>query len=233
MKKRALILSGPTHEYFDPVRFIGNASSGKMGRALAEEALQQGMEVDWISGPVPAENLPENALNRPDLNLLRVISAEEMLTAARGKFAAADLILFAAAVADYRPSEKQAEKIEKTGKTISIELSPTPDIAATLCAAKRADQKAIGFALQTHDGETKAREKLRAKNLDGIVLNTPATLGAETGLFTWIDATSGESWGLLSKTDCAKRIFQKLRAPAPSLLEPSFHLSRGWEKPKL
>jgi len=210
MKKKVLILSGPTHEYFDPVRFIGNASSGKMGRALAEEALQRGLDVDVITGPVPAENLPGGSRNRPDLNLLRVTSAEEMLAAALKKFAAADLILFAAAVADYRPSGKQAEKIEKSGKAVSIELSPTPDIAATLCAKKRPDQKAIGFALQTNDGEAKAREKLRAKNLDGIVLNTPATLGAETGLFTWIEASASDAWGVLSKADCAKRIFEKL-----------------------
>ena len=209
MKKRVLILSGPTHEYFDPVRFIGNASSGKMGKALAEEALQNGLAVDLITGPVSAENLPVPPPNGSDLTLLRVTSAGEMLSAAQDLFAAADLILFAAAVADYRPDEKQAEKISKTGSPIAIQLLPTPDIAATLCAGKRPDQQAIGFALQTHDGEAKALEKLRVKKLDGIVLNTPATLGAETGLFTWIDETGVEPWGVLSKPECAKRIFGK------------------------
>ncbi len=222
--KKVLILSGPTHEYFDPVRFIGNASSGKMGKALAEEALKRGMEVEFISGPVPDANLPgrdrspsgpsgalgEHAL--PDLNITRVTSAEEMLAAAQKKFAAADLIIFAAAVADFQPLEKSAEKFPKVGNNITIELKPTPDIAAALCANKRKDQIAIGFALQTHDGETKARKKLVSKNLDGIVLNTPATLGAESGLFTWIDKQGLENWNSLNKVDCAKRIFIRLES---------------------
>ena len=203
--KKVLILSGPTHEYFDPVRFIGNASSGKMGKALTEEAIFQGLEVDFISGPVPKENLP--SIGKP---ITHVTSAEEMLAAAQTKFAEADIIIFAAAVADFQPLEKSDEKFPKIGKNISIELRPTPDIAATLCANKRDDQVAIGFALQTHDGEAKAKEKLAAKNLDGIVLNTPATLGAETGLFTWIDPKSVDAWGSLTKADCAKRIFDRI-----------------------
>jgi len=231
MNKRVLILSGPTHEYFDPVRFIGNASSGKMGKALAEEAIRLGMEVEFISGPVPEGNLPnvdavspphpdrkENAVRTPRLHIQKVVSAKEMLSAAREKFIAADLIIFAAAVADFQPLEKSDEKFPKVGTNISIELKPTPDIAATLCANKRKDQIAIGFALQTHDGEAKAREKLVSKNLDGIVLNTPATLGTESGLFTWIDSPirqaqgrqSLENWGSLDKADCAKRIFIRL-----------------------
>jgi phosphopantothenoylcysteine decarboxylase/phosphopantothenate--cysteine ligase len=96
--KRVLILSGPTHEYFDPVRFIGNASSGKMGKALAEEAVFQGLEVDFISGPVPDVNLPN--IGKP---ITHVTGAEEMLAAAQAKFAEADIILFAAAVADFQP----------------------------------------------------------------------------------------------------------------------------------
>jgi phosphopantothenoylcysteine decarboxylase/phosphopantothenate--cysteine ligase len=202
--KKVLILSGPTHEYFDPVRFIGNASSGKMGKALAEEALKRGLDVEFISGPVPDCNLPDNA------QITRVTSTEEMLAAAKEKFATADLIIFAAAVADFQPLEKSAVKLQKAGENLTIELKPTPDIAATLCANKRKDQIAIGFALQTNDGEAKAREKLVSKNLDGIVLNTPATLGAESGLFTWIDSQGLENWGLLSKTECVKRIFSQI-----------------------
>jgi phosphopantothenoylcysteine decarboxylase/phosphopantothenate--cysteine ligase len=200
--KKALILSGPTHEYFDPVRFIGNASSGKMGKALAEEALKRGMEVEFISGPVPEANLPNIGKK-----IVRATSADEMLAAAQEKFASADVIIFAAAVADFQPLEKLAEKFPKVGNNITIELKPTPDIAATLCANKRKNQVAIGFALQTHDGEAKAREKLISKNLDGIVLNTPATLGAESGFFTWIDKQGLENWGSLDKTECAKSIF--------------------------
>ncbi|MBI9020662.1 MAG: phosphopantothenoylcysteine decarboxylase [Verrucomicrobia bacterium] len=205
--KKVLILSGPTHEYFDPVRFIGNASSGKMGKALAEEAIFQGLEVDFISGPVPAENLP--SIGKP---IVHITSAEEMLAAAQEKFASADIIIFAAAVADFQPLEKSDEKVPKLGTNLTIELKPTPDIAATLCAKKRPDQIAVGFALQTHDGEAKAKEKLASKNLDGIVLNTPATLGAETGLFTWIDLQGLENWGSLSKAECAKRIFTRLES---------------------
>ena len=228
-RKKVLILSGPTHEYFDPVRFIGNASSGKMGKALAEEALSQGFEVDFISGPVPDANLPNvdavspphhssmgNATRASRLHLEKVTSAEEMLSAAQAKFAAADIIIFAAAVADFQPLEKSDEKGPKLGTNLTIELKPTPDIAATLCANKRDDQIAIGFALQTHDGEAKAREKLTKKNLDGIVLNTPATLGAESGFFTWINSpvrqAQGrqplENWGHLSKTECASQLFK-------------------------
>jgi phosphopantothenoylcysteine decarboxylase/phosphopantothenate--cysteine ligase len=211
--QKVLILSGPTHEHFDPVRFIGNASSGKMGKALAEEALFQGLDVDFISGPVPENNLPGAA--RPEgtrrASVIHVTSAEEMLSAAQAKFAEADIIIFAAAVADFQPLEKSDQKFPKVGNNITIDLKPTPDIAATLCADKRDDQIAVGFALQTHDGEANARAKLAKKNLDGIVLNTPATLGAETGLFTWIDFQTLENWGTLNKADCAKRIFEHIK----------------------
>ncbi len=206
--KKILILSGPTHEYFDPVRFIGNASSGKMGKALAEEALSRGLDVGFISGPVPDTNLPD--IGKP---VTRVTSAQEMLAAAQAEFGTADLIVFAAAVADFQPLEKSDEKVPKLGKNMSIELRPTPDIAATLCANKRDGQVAVGFALQTHDGEAKAKEKLAKKNLDGIVLNTPATLGADSGLFTWIDPQTVEPWGPLDKADCARYIFAKMIAP--------------------
>ena len=221
--KKVLILSGPTHEYFDPVRFIGNASSGKMGKALAEEAIGRGMDVEFITGPVPDRNLPVNPAlashyiddcflpKERRLNIRKVVSAEEMLSAAKETFAAADLIVFAAAVADYQPEETLSKKLPKTGGNISLELKPTPDIAATLCAKKRGDQIAVGFALQTHDGETKAKEKLSKKNLDGIILNTPATLGAENGLFTWIHPTGTEEWGSLEKSKCAQKIFNQMQ----------------------
>lgn len=221
--KKVLILSGPTREYIDPVRFIGNASSGKMGKALAEEALKQGLDVDFITGPVADANLPnagaissshpvgrKNAVRTPRLQIRKVISAEEMLAAAQEKFPKADTVIFAAAVADFRPASRSDKKLPKSEQTLSIRLEPTPDIAATLCADKRTDQIAIGFALQTHGGEAKAREKLISKNLNGIVLNTPATLGAETGTFTWIDQTGANAWGAIDKIDCANRILDKI-----------------------
>lgn len=197
-----MILSGPTHEHLDPVRYIGNASSGKTGQALAEEALRRGMDVDFISGPVAGTNLP------PVKNTVLVTSAEEMLDAAREKFDAADIIIFAAAVADFRPVRREPRKIEKAGRR-TLELEPTPDIAATLCANKRKGQIAIGFALQTHDGEAAARAKRISKHLDGIVLNTPASLGAASGVYAWIDEAGVEPWGALAKAECAANILDR------------------------
>ncbi len=201
-----LILSGPTHEYIDPVRFIGNASSGLMGKAIAEEAAARGHAVEFVSGPVAEQNLPAGA------NIHRVTSAEEMLAKAKKLFPKADVIIFAAAVADYAPAEKLSEKMAKSTDELVLRLHPTPDIARTLCAKKRVDQKAIGFALQTADGETNARRKLAAKNLDGIVLNTPATLGAADGTFSFLaaDAESFDEWGRINKADCARRIIDAL-----------------------
>lgn len=183
-----------------------------MGKALADEALRRGLEVEFISGPVPDGNLPN--LRKP---VIRVSSAEEMLEAAQQKFGEADIILFAAAVADFQPAEKNGEKIPKSGHPITVKLIPTPDIAATLCKNKRSDQIAVGFALQTHDGEANARRKLISKHLNGILLNTPATLGAETGTFTWISRSPlpsndlrTELWGFINKVTCSHQLFEWL-----------------------
>jgi phosphopantothenoylcysteine decarboxylase/phosphopantothenate--cysteine ligase len=208
MEKRVLILSGPTHEYIDPVRFIGNASSGRMGKAIAEEATARGCSVDFVTGPVADAHLPGL---RDSGRIHPVTSAEEMLEKSSAFFEAANLVVFAAAVADYTPAETFAEKIAKSDEML-LHLKATPDIARTLCAQKRDDQIAIGFALQTADGETNARRKLEAKNLDGIVLNTPATLGADTGTFSFLSrhAESFDEWGRIDKTDCARRILDEL-----------------------
>ena len=204
MNKRLLILSGPTHEYIDPVRFIGNASSGRMGKAIAEEAVRRGYAVDFITGPVPEENLP--CVNADRLH--PVTSAEQMLSQAKALFDAADSVIFAAAVADYAPVKPSDEKITKSDDEWILRLRPTPDIARTLCAVKAAGQRAIGFALQTSDGEAHARRKLMEKNLDGIVLNTPASFGAEKGTFSFLSrhANAFEAWGFISKNECARRI---------------------------
>ena len=206
-----LILSGPTHEYIDPVRFIGNASSGLMGKAIAEEAIKQSFAIDFISGPVSDSNLPELS-NRG--KIYRITSAEEMLNAAAERIESADAIIFAAAVADYTPAEKQKEKMDKSTGTLTLRLKPTADIAKTLCAAKRPEQVAIGFALQTTNGEEYARKKLSGKNLDGIVLNTPATLGAATGTFSFLsrDADRFEQWGCIGKPLCAEKIIKSICA---------------------
>ncbi|MEI6892757.1 MAG: phosphopantothenoylcysteine decarboxylase [Pontiella sp.] len=209
IRKRILILSGPTHEYIDPVRFIGNASSGRMGKAIAEEAMLCGFDVCFISGPVSPENLPDLG----DCGSIHpVLSAEEMLEMGDKFFSSSEIIIFVAAVADYTPIEKKTAKMAKSTDDLTLKLKATADIAKTLCRSKRNNQIAIGFALQTEDGEKKARQKLAHKNLDGIVLNTPATLGATTGTFSFLAApgTTFEHWGRISKSACAATLFQSL-----------------------
>lgn len=199
--KNVLILSGPTREHLDPVRFIGNPSSGKMGKALAEAARREGAEVAFISGPVPGSNLP--AVDE----LVKVVSAEEMLAAAEHRFRAADIVLYVAAVADYTPVERRSTKAPKETGNVTIELKATPDIAATLCAHKRPEQVCIGFALQTEDGERHAQRKLKAKHLDAIVLNYIDTLGAADGRFSFIAVDAEpQHWGRLDKRSCAQGI---------------------------
>jgi phosphopantothenoylcysteine decarboxylase/phosphopantothenate--cysteine ligase len=131
-----------------------------------------------------------------------------MLAAARTYINAADVVIFAAAVADFAPAEPMTEKMAKPSDEFTLRLRPTPDIAATLCAGKPAGQIAIGFALQTGSGEMEARLKLASKNLDGIVLNTPASLDAPTGHFRFLSNRTDafEEWGETDKTDCARRI---------------------------
>jgi phosphopantothenoylcysteine decarboxylase/phosphopantothenate--cysteine ligase len=149
MPKRILILSGPTHEYIDPVRFIGNASSGLMGKALAEEAGKRKCEISFISGPVAKDNLPTVGNH---LTLVQVVGAEEMLQQAAAHFQSSDIIIFAAAVADYTPIEQRPAKMAKSEEDLLLHLKATPDIAKTLCADKSVNQIAIGFALQTEYG---------------------------------------------------------------------------------
>lgn len=209
--KRVLVLSGPTREHFDPVRYIGNPSSGKMGREIALAALARGASVEFVSGPVSAANLPgarNGASNR--LSIEKVVSAEEMLGAARERFASADIVVYVAAVADYRPVERSETKGAKKSGRLTMELEATPDIAATLCAEKQPGQICIGFALQTDNGEARAREKLARKSLDGIVLNYVDTLGADDGAFTFIPAHGSlAEWGRLDKETCAGRILDE------------------------
>ena len=208
MKRSVLILSGPTHEYIDPVRFIGNASSGKMGKAIAEAAAERGCRVEFVTGPVEQQTLPAVKNGR----IHKVMSAEEMLTTAKELFENVDIVIFAAAVADYAPAERRTEKMARSADELVLRLRPNPDIAQTLCAEKRDDQTAIGFALQTADGEANARRKLEEKNLDGIVLNTPTTLGAENGTFSFLARHSAhfDEWGCINKTACAEKIFEAL-----------------------
>jgi len=204
--KRVLILSGPTCEHIDPIRFISNASSGKMGKALAEQAAQQGADVTFVTGPVPEANVPCHASIRVE----KVVSADNLLQTGRQHFPQSDVIVYAAAVADYRPAKFTEEKMPKQTGAVTLSLEATPDVAATLNKEKRPGQIAVGFALQTHDGEKRALEKMRAKKFDGIVLNSPDALGGDNGSYTFFDATSEQpaQWGKLAKQECATRIYR-------------------------
>ncbi|HEY8240214.1 MAG TPA: bifunctional phosphopantothenoylcysteine decarboxylase/phosphopantothenate--cysteine ligase CoaBC, partial [Kiritimatiellia bacterium] len=201
--RRVLVISGPTREHFDPVRFIGNPSTGKMGRALAQEALASGADVEFVTGPVPESSIPQG----PRLNIHHVVSARDMLAASQKFYDEADVVIYAAAVADYAPAEYHDKKLPKKEGDLTIRLEATPDIAATLNQRKRPGQVVIGFALQTHDGLPKARAKLEKKRLDGIVLNALDAMGGDSGAYTYIASTGvDENWGRLDKRDCARRI---------------------------
>ncbi len=167
---RILITAGPTREHLDPVRYLSNGSSGKMGYALAAAAVGRGWQVDLVSGPV--------ALAAPaNVALTRVVSAAEMMSACRERFAACDVFVAVAAVADYRPKTRAAGKQKKTGGPVTLELEPTVDILATLAAGKRSDQIVVGFAAETSDVEAYAREKMARKNCDWMVANDVGAYG--------------------------------------------------------
>ena len=209
--KRVLVTAGPTQEKLDPVRFISNYSSGKMGIALAEEAARRGADVTLVLGPTAIR--PKALQN---LHIKDVVSALEMHDAALSCFAEADLTILCAAVADYRAAVPAEEKIKRAGKdSMTLELVENPDIAATLGARKRVNQTLVGFALETNDEEQNALKKLEAKNLDMIVLNSlrkeGAAFGCDTNIVT-IFRANGEKTELpkMPKTDVAKYILDLL-----------------------
>jgi phosphopantothenoylcysteine decarboxylase/phosphopantothenate--cysteine ligase len=168
---RILITSGPTRQYLDPVRYLTNASSGRMGRELAAAALELGHEVIVVSGPVGVE-YPAGAEVR------QVISTEELLAACQELFPECDGVIGAAAPCDYRPLRIEEHKIAKTGQPLVLSLVETPDVMATLGAGKRAGQWLVGFALETDDQRFRALTKLEKKSCDLIVLNGPAAMDA-------------------------------------------------------
>ena len=163
--KRVIITAGPTHERIDPVRFLGNYSSGKMGFALAEECLKRGADVHLVAGPV--------SLNCSDaIHRVNVSCAKEMYEASTSLFKHSDIAILCAAVADYRVATVAEKKLKRTAETLSLTLEPTEDIAEALGKQKTKDQCLVGFALETNDEETNAKLKLAKKNLDFIVLNS-------------------------------------------------------------
>ena len=164
--KRIMITAGPTYEKIDPVRFIGNYSSGKMGFALAEECARHGATVKLIAGSVSMKS------THKDVHRIDVESCQDMFDTAVELFPNVDAAILCAAVADFRPEHVADQKIKRVGQTMDIHLVPNPDIAAELGRMKRTDQILVGFALETNDEETNAKHKLEKKNLDFIVLNS-------------------------------------------------------------
>jgi len=170
--KTILITAGPTYEAIDPVRFIGNHSSGKMGVALAQECASRGAAVELVLGPSKLK------VSNPSIQVHRVISASEMLDVAKEKYSSSDVAIFAAAVADYRPKVAATEKIKKNDSELALNLEKTEDIAKTLGKIKRENQINIGFALETSNELEYAKAKLQKKNFDFIVLNSLKDKGA-------------------------------------------------------
>jgi len=170
--KKVLVSAGPTYENLDPVRFIGNYSSGKMGFALAHELAQRGAEVVLVSGPT------HQKITHPAIQLIPVVSANDMYVECMNHFAGCQIAIMAAAVADYTPEVVSGQKTKKDSKQWSVNLVPTKDIAAELGKQKREGQILVGFALETENEESNARHKLEKKNLDLIVLNSLSDKGA-------------------------------------------------------
>lgn len=203
--KKVMITAGPTYERIDPVRFIGNFSTGKMGYAIAEEAARRGADVILVSGPTA---LPEPGGR---VKTVHVESAREMLEACLKDFSSADISIMAAAVADYAPRHYADHKIKREHDDVdAIEVVKNPDIAATLGSRKRPDQILVGFALETDNAEANGREKLVRKNLDYIVVNSLADKGAgfgtDTNKVTVISSTAERAFPLKSKAEVATDI---------------------------
>jgi phosphopantothenoylcysteine decarboxylase/phosphopantothenate--cysteine ligase len=213
--KHILITAGPTHEAIDPVRYITNASTGKMGYAIAKACLKRGAEVTLVSGPCQV-NMRYWQDFAP-IQIVPVSSAEEMCQATTSTFAKADISILCAAVADFTPTHKAKQKIKKQeGQTsLCINMTCTTDIAATLGQLKRPDQLLIGFALETHDEQTNAKRKLQAKNLDMIILNSLQDAGAGFGTdtnkvtFLFPDGTQ-KNLPLISKEEVADEIINQI-----------------------
>jgi len=203
--KKLVITAGPTREALDPVRYISNHSSGKMGYALAEAAIEAGANVSLISGPV-AIAPPERC------QFTAVESAQQMLNASLEAAADADIFIAAAAVADYRASSVAEQKIKKQGEQISISLEKNPDIVATV--AQQTDCFVVGFAAETQDVESYARDKLARKNLHAIIANDVSRgdvgFNAEDNEVSWIDADSTKVFSKRSKAQLARDILEHM-----------------------
>ncbi|OSZ80692.1 phosphopantothenoylcysteine decarboxylase [Chitinophagaceae bacterium IBVUCB2] len=203
--KKAIVTAGPTYEHLDPVRFIGNHSSGKMGIAIAKELEERGADVTLIMGPTQVPIMPNG------ISLIKVTSAAEMYKACQKEFSTTDIAVMAAAVADYSPVNISPEKIKKKDDNLIVELLKTKDILKSLGEIKRSGQVLIGFALETNNEKSYAKDKLQKKNADMIVLNSLNDIGAgfgyDTNKITIFDKGGKEfNFDTKSKTAVAKDI---------------------------
>ncbi len=197
-----LITAGGTREYIDPVRFISNASSGRMGYALAHAAIQTGHKVTLITAPT-SQREPNGA------KLVRIETAAQMFDAVKKHFERCDCLIMAAAVADYTPARPGKNKMQKTNKPLTIKLKPTADILKWAGKHKRKNQIVVGFALEEKNLRRNAEKKLKDKNLDMIIANTPAAIDAEKTTIQIKTLSSG--WTKIenaAKTAIAKRIIR-------------------------
>ena len=203
---RILITSGPTRQYLDPVRYLTNASSGRMGAALATAALDCGHDVIVVSGPVSVE-YPQKA------QVVNVVTTQEMLDVAHRAFEDCDGAIGAAAPCDYQPRKIETQKIAKTGEPIELHLIETPDVVATLGERKRDDQWVVGFALETEDRRFRAIVKLEKKHCDLIVSNGPEAIDSDMNEVELIDR-QGDVLRVLSgsKATVAKGILAEINA---------------------
>ncbi len=206
--KKVVLTAGPTHEAIDPVRFIGNNSSGKMGFELAKQAATLGAEVVLITGPTSQK------LEHSNVNIQHVVSAEQMFEASKKHFSSASVFIATAAVADFKPDRIATQKIKKETGFSEIKLVPNPDILAYL-GTKKTNQFLVGFALETENELKNATNKLKKKNLDAIVLNslndTNAGFGSDQNKITYLQPNSEPiKFELKSKTEVAKDIFNQI-----------------------
>ena len=206
--KKVLITAGPTYEKIDPVRFIGNYSSGKMGYALAESCARRGAKVTLISGPVQVK------AQHPSIKVVKVESAHQMHEAAIKAFPTSDAAILCAAVADFTPEVKADQKIKREKEDLILRLVPTEDIAAALGKIKKENQCLVGFALETNNELANARHKLEKKNFDFIVLNSLQDAGAgfqyDTNKITIVDKEKAIPYPLKTKTEVADDIIDRL-----------------------
>ena len=207
--QRILITAGPTYEKIDPVRFIGNYSSGKMGIALAEECAKRGAEVEFIAGPM--QRYPKHQ----NIRVTRVESAQQMYEAATSLYPTCQTGILCAAVADFTPEQTAEEKIKREGDNLILQLRPTQDIAKALGQMKQEGQRLVGFALETNNEKEHAKEKLLKKNLDFIVLNSlrdkDAGFGYDTNKVTIISHKGVIEYELKSKSEVAKDIVEEIK----------------------